>query len=156
MAVTKIRKISSWSLLAVMIINLVVLAIFYLGGIANPGAESKEPVYTGLLLNWMWALSGVTIAAAVVFAIWQFTTMLKDSPKSALTSLAAVVVFAAVLFITYSIGDGTPLQIVGYEGDHNVSFWLKLTDMWAYSSYILLILIVLSVVGGSVRKMLDR
>lgn len=156
MAVTKIRRISSWSLLATIAVSVVVLAMFYLGGISNPGAATPEPVYTTLLLNWIWALSGITVAVAVIFAIWQFITLLKDSPKSAMASLGLILGFVAVLFITYSIGDGTPLQLIGYDGDHNISFWLKLTDMWLYSSYILIVLIILSVIGGSIRKVLDK
>lgn len=156
MAVTKIRKISSWSLLATMIISVVVLGTFFMGGISNPGAEMKEPVFTGLLLNWMWTLFGITIGVAVLFAVWQFITTLKDSPKSAMASLAVVVLFAIMLFLTFSIGGGEPLDLLGYEGRHNVSFWLKLTDMWLYSSYVLMALIVLSVIGGSAMKSLKK
>ena len=37
MAVTKIRKMSSWTLLIVSIISIVVLCMFFGGGITNPG-----------------------------------------------------------------------------------------------------------------------
>ena len=50
MAVTKIRKMSSWTLLIVSLISIVVLGMFFGGGITNPGEEMKEYVYTGLLL----------------------------------------------------------------------------------------------------------
>ena len=156
MAVTKIRKISSWSLLIISFISVVALALFYFGGVSNPGEETKDPVYTDLLLNWIYVLAIITVIATFVFAIWQFVTLLKDNPKAAISSLIAVVAFAAMLFITYSIGSGTPLQLVGYEGDHNVSFWLKVTDMWLYSSYLLVILIVIAVIAGSIKKMLGK
>ena len=51
MAVTKIRKMSSWTLLIVSLISIVVLGMFFGGGITNPGEEMKEYVYTGLLLR---------------------------------------------------------------------------------------------------------
>ena len=51
MAVTKIRKMSSWTLLVVSLISIVVLGMFFGGGITNPGEEMKEYVYTGLLLE---------------------------------------------------------------------------------------------------------
>ena len=51
MAVTKIRKMSSWTLLIVSLISIVVLGMFFFGGITNPGEEMKEYVYTGLLLE---------------------------------------------------------------------------------------------------------
>ncbi len=51
MSVTKIRKTSSWTLLAITLISLVVLGIYYFGGVVDPAAEMVEPIYTGLLLN---------------------------------------------------------------------------------------------------------
>ena len=51
MAVTKIRKISSWTLLISSIISIIVLGMFYAGGVVDPAAEMKEPIYTGLLIN---------------------------------------------------------------------------------------------------------
>ena len=48
MAVTKIRKMSSWTLLIVSLISIVVLGMFFGGGITNPGEEMKEYVYTDL------------------------------------------------------------------------------------------------------------
>ena len=87
MAVTKIRKMSSWTLLIVSLISIVVLGMFFGGGITNPGEEMKEYVYTGLLLNWTSALFFVTIICMVLFAVWQFITLLKVNPKSALSAL---------------------------------------------------------------------
>ena len=45
MAVTKIRKMSSWTLLIVSLISIVVLGMFFGGGITNPGEEMKEYEY---------------------------------------------------------------------------------------------------------------
>ena len=143
MAVTKIRKMSSWTLLVVSLISIVVLGMFFGGGITNPGEEMKEYVYTGLLLNWTTGLFFVTIVCMVLFAIWQFVNLLKVNPKSAVAALGVVVAFVAMLFITYSIGDGT-------EG------WLKITDMWINSSIVLMVLIIIAVVAGSAKKMLNR
>jgi uncharacterized membrane protein YhaH (DUF805 family) len=156
MAVSKIRKISSWSLLIIMAVSAVVLGIYYTGGIKNPGEEMAEPVYTGLLLNWVTTLFFITLGATVLFAIGQFIMQLKDNPKSAISSLIVLVLFAAMFFITYSMGSGTPLEIVGYEGEFNIESWLKLTDMWIYSSYILMALIITVVILGGVKKALNR
>ena len=38
MAVTKIRKISSWTLLISSIISIIVLGMFYAGGVVDPAA----------------------------------------------------------------------------------------------------------------------
>ena len=73
MAVTKIRKMSSWTLLIVSLISLVVLGLFFGGGVSNPGEEMKEYVNTGLLINWTTGLFFITIACMVLFAVCLFT-----------------------------------------------------------------------------------
>ena len=157
MAVTKIRKISSWTLLISSIISIVVLGMFYAGGVVDPSVEMKEPIYTGLLLNWTSILFFVTIISTVIFALWQFTSLLKTSPKSALASLIVVVLFAAVLFITYSMGDATPLTGLNTDSQaYNIPFWLKITDMWINSTIVLMVLIIIAVAAGSVKRMLNR
>ena len=125
MAVTKIRKMSSWTLLIVSIISLVVLGMFYAGGVVDPSVEMKEPIYTGLLINWTSVLFFVTIISTILFAVWQFIT-LQTNAKSAITSLIVIVVFAAILFITYSIGDGTPLGGMNADSQkYNIPLWLQ-------------------------------
>lgn len=157
MAVTKIRKISSWTLLLISVISLVVLGMFYAGGVVDASAEMKEPNYTGLLINWASVLFFVTIASTVIFALWQFVSLLKVNPKSALASFIVVICFAAMFFITYSIGDATPLKGLNTDSqEFNVPLWLKVTDMWIYTSAILMILIIIAVAAGSVKRMLNR
>ena len=148
---------SSWTLLIVSIISLVVLGMFYAGGVVDPAAEMKEPIYTGLLINWTSVLFFVTIISTILFAIWQFVTLLKTNAKSAVTSLIVVVVFAAILFISYSIGDATPLKGLNADSQvYNVPMWLKVTDMWIWSTVVLMVLIVAAVVWGSVKRMLNK
>ena len=155
MAVTKIRKMSSWTLLIVSLISLVVLGMFFGGGVVNPGEEMIEYVHTGLLLNWTSALFFITIISMVLFAIWQFITLLKVNPKSAVTSLVVVVAFAAMMFITYSIGDATPLNGLNADSqEFNTAGWLKITDLWIMSTVVLLVLIIACVVWGSVKRMI--
>nr|WP_301202779.1 hypothetical protein [uncultured Parabacteroides sp.] len=148
---------SSWTLLIVSLISIVVLGMFFGGGITNPGEEMIEYVYTGLLLNWTSALFFITIISMVLFAIWQFVTLLTSNPKSAITSLIVVVAFVAVLFITYSIGDATPLQGLNADSqEFNTAGWLKITDMWIWTTVVLLVLIVACVIWGSVKRMINK
>lgn len=157
MAVTKIRKMSSWTLLIVSLISLVVLGMFFGGGVANPGEEMKEYVNTSLLINWTAGLFFITIACMVLFAVWQFASLLTSNPKSAIASLVVVVAFVAMLFITYSIGDATPLGGMNADSQqYNTAGWLKITDMWILSTGVLLVLIVACIAWGSVKKMINR
>ena len=148
MAVTKIRKISSWTLLISSIISIIVLGMFYAGGVVDPAAEMKEPIYTGLLINWTSVLFFVTIISTMLFAVWQFLTLLKTNAKSAIMSLVVLVCFVAVLFITYTMGDATQV--------YNTPGWLKITDMWIMSTIVLLVLIVACVVWGSVKRIMGK
>ena len=157
MAVTKIRKVSSWTLLICSIISVVALIMFYTGGVVDPAAEMKEPVYTGLLLNWTYVLFGLTIASTIVLAAWQFLGSLKNDAKSALMSLLVLVLFVALLGITYTLGDATPLTGLNADSQaYNTTGWLKITDMWIYSTYALIALIILAVVWGTIRRILSR
>ena len=157
MAVTKIRKVSSWTLLISSIISVVALIMFYTGGVVDPAAEMKEPVYTGLLLNWTYVLFGLTIASTIVLAAWQFLGSLKNDAKSALMSLLVLVLFVALLGINYTLGDATPLTGLNADSQaYNTTGWLKITDMWIYSTYALIALIILAVVWGTIRRILSR
>ena len=157
MAVTKIRKISSWTLLISSIISIVALVMFYTGGVVDPAAEMKEPIYTGLLLNWTYLLFGVTIACTVLFAVWQFLTLLKTDAKSTMLSLGVLVLFVAMLFVTYAMGDATPMTGLNADSQkYNTEFWLKTTDMWLYSTYILLVLIIVVAFLGTIKRILNK
>ncbi|MBZ4674938.1 MAG: hypothetical protein JG772_627 [Dysgonamonadaceae bacterium] len=60
-------------------------------------------------------------------------------------SLLVIIALAALFGITYTLGSGTPLNIVGYTGPDNVPGTLKMTDMWIFSIYVMLMLVILSI-----------
>lgn len=157
MAVTKIRKISSWTLLLTSVISLVVLGLFFGGGVVNPGEEMKEYVYTALLINWMYVVFALAAVSTLIFACWQFASSLKTDPKGSFMGLAVIVLFFGLLFLTYAIGDGTPLGGMNADSQkYNTEFWLKTTDMWIYSTYVLVGLIVLAAAAGTVRRIISK
>ena len=157
MAVTKIRKMSSWMLTGVIIISVIVLAMFYLGGVVDPAAENKEPVNTSLLLYWCYALFGVTMVCLVLFGIMQFFSSLKTKPKAALGSLVVFVAFVILMGVSYAIGDPTPLPGINSDSEQfNTPGWLKISDMWIYSTYVLLGFSVLAMIVGSLKKVLNK
>lgn len=150
MAVTQIRKISSWTFLASIVLSLVVIALFLLGGQVAPDqkivADLSQPIYTDMMLYWAYALLIVTIVALVLFAIVGFFQNMKHNRKGALGSLLVLVGIAALFGITYTIGSGELLHIPGYEGSDNNPTTLKITDMWLYSMYIMLALSVIAII----------
>ena len=153
MAVTKIRKLSSWTVLLISLITVVVVGIFFGGGVVDPAAEVKDYVYTELLLNWTYLVFFLTIIALVVLGVWQYASVLKTNPKSAVMSLVVLVLFALLLIITYSIGDGTPLTTLNADSQtYNTSFWLKCTDMWIQSTIVLFLLIIAAIAWGTIKR----
>ena len=67
MAVTKIRKMSSWTLLGVMIVSVIVFAMFYFGGVVDSVAEKTEPINTSSDLPSIVVTTIKAGAALIVF-----------------------------------------------------------------------------------------
>jgi predicted Na+-dependent transporter len=149
MSVTKIHKTSKTTLLVGIIISIVVMALFFLGG-QTPAQEKiiadlSQPRYTDIMLYWCYILLAITVCVLIAFAIMGFFKQLKESPKKALSGFLVLIGLAAMLIIAYSVGDGTPLNIPGYSGTDNVAGTLKMTDMWLFSCYIMLVLTLLAI-----------
>ena len=155
-------KASYYALYAMFAIILIVMSIFFFGGDATgdaviPGVDPEmwQPAQTDALLYLMYALFGIAIAATVIVAVFQFGAALKDNPASAIKSLLGLVLLVVVLVIAWAAGDGTPMNIPGYDGTDNVPFWLKLTDMFLYTIYFLLGATVLAMLFSSIKKKLS-
>lgn len=158
MAVTKIRKISSWVLILCSIITLIVLGLFFFGGDNEPyKGEMWNPIYVDLLLYWQYILLGATALAAVLLGLWQFASSFKNNPKGGVMGLVVILLFFALLFLTYTFGSSTPVNVLNSEAQaFNTPFWLKITDMWLYSTYILTALVILAIIAGSVKRIISK
>ena len=152
MAVTKIRRTSQIVFLIVVAISLVVMGLFAFGGQVPEMdriplvQDLYQPLHLDLLLGWTYILVLLTVAVLLVFMIRGFVKGLRDNPKKALGGFLALVALVAMLFITYSIGCGETLNILGYDGPHNVYGWLKIVDMWIYSIYIMVAVVILAII----------
>ncbi len=149
MAVTKIHRTSKMTLIIGVIVSIAVMAMFYLGGQVPAQeklvADMSQPKFTDIVLYWAYALLAITIAVLVIFALVSFLKQLKNSPKKALGGFLAILALAALMIVAYLMGDGTLLNIPGYDGADNQPKTLKLTDMWLFSSYIMLTLTFLAI-----------
>ena len=153
MAISKSRKISSWTFIGVIIISIIVFGMFYLGGAVDPAAEIKEPVNTSLLLYWMYIVFALAVVCLLLFGVVQFLGTLKSHPKKALGTLAVVVAFFALLGITYAIGSTEALPGINADSaKFNTPGWLKICDMWIFSIYVLLALSIIGMITGAIKK----
>ena len=140
-------KVSYYVLYVMFAAILVVLGLFYFGGDAQGDAV--------LMSVLMYGLFGIAVVATVAAFLFQFGTALKDNPGNALKSLIGVIVLVAVVVIAWAMGSDEPLNIPGYDGTDNVPFWLKITDMFLYSIYILFGATVLAIIFSSIKKKLS-
>lgn len=147
-------KLSYYVLYALFAVILVVLGLFYFGGEdPNPIVlDMAQPAYTDSLLYLIYGLFGLTVVVTLAAFIFQFSSALKDSPVQALKSLVGFILLIVVLFAAWSMGSGEPLVLPGYDGTDNVPFWLKITDMFLYTIYLMLIVTVLAILGSGIRK----
>ncbi|ADV45227.1 hypothetical protein [Bacteroides helcogenes] len=155
-------KVSYYVLYAMLAAILVVLGLFYFGGDAqgdavlmSVDAEMWQPAQTDALIYLMYGLFVVAIIATVVGVVFQFGAALKDNPGAALKSLIGLLILVAVVVVSWVMGSDEPLKIPGYSGTDNVPFWLKLTDMWLFSIYILFGATVLAIIFSSIKKKLS-
>ena len=130
---TKLSKYLNFVLYVLLAITVVFAGLFYFGGEVEDAAL-PTPVYTESILNWGKIL---LIGAAAVTIIFEILNLIIH-PQSAVKSLISIAILGIIVLVAYSMGDGTPLPLVGYKGPDNVPSMLILGDTFLYSVYFLL------------------
>lgn len=150
----KIQKVSGSVLYVILAITIIVAGLFFFGGEdPNPLVpDMSQPVYTDSLIYLMYVLLGITIVITLVAAVYQFVMNFIDSPKAAIKSLASIIVLVGLLIVTWAAGSEQALVMPGYDGAENVPFWLKLTDMFLYTIYIMMAVLILLILGFGISK----
>ncbi len=114
------------------------------------GEAMHVPLLTDTVLYWSYILFVIAIVLTIAFALYKFVKSLISNPKSALKTLIPLVIFAGIFIVSYLLGSGEKMSIIGYEGTQNVGFWAQVTDMFIYTTYTLLVIIVVAIVGSKV------
>ena len=156
MAVTGIRKTSSYTFLALVAISVIVFALFLFGGSELDMKENKVYAYTDVLIYWTYALGILSVVTVLFFVVKDFIAELAASPSAALKKIAGPIALVVLLLVTYAIGDTTPLKLNEEAQRFNAPFWLKFSDMWIYSVYVLLFLTIVAAIAGAVKSALNR
>ncbi|MFO7999831.1 MAG: hypothetical protein R6U46_01200 [Marinilabilia sp.] len=128
--------------------TVVLAGLFYFGGEVEDAALTT-PVYTETFLNWGKIL---LLGAAVLSVLFEILNLALH-PKNAIRSLISIGLLALIVLVAYSMGDGTPLQLVGYKGSDNVPSMLILGDMFLYTTYILIGGVLLSILYTEVSRL---
>ena len=156
MAVTGIRKTSSYTFLALVAISVIVFALFLFGGSELDMKDNKVYAYTDVLIYWTYALGILSVVTVLFFVVKDFIAELAASPSGALKKIAGPIALIVLLLVTYAIGDTTPLKLNEEAQRFNAPFWLKFSDMWIYSVYVLLFLTIVAAIAGAVKSALNR
>ncbi len=147
-------KISGIVLYAIVVLSIVVFGMFYFGPVETdtvPGTEA--PVNTNLMMFFMLALFGVTLVTTVGAALSVFVKQFVANPKEAIKSMGSIIGFALIFLVAWTIGDVTPIKLLGYAGTENADpFWLRWIDMILFSSYALGMIAILCIAAGALKK----
>lgn len=151
-------KVSYYVLYALFVAIIAVVALFFVGGDAEGAAkltsvdpEMWQPANTDLLLYLNYALFVIAVVATVV----SFVYFMVCNPKASAGSLYVLAGSIIVLGVCWFLGSPEKIEILGYEGTSNVGFWSQAADMLIYSVYALFAIAVLSIIVGSVKKLLS-
>ena len=140
----KISSISNIVLWVCILFAVATLIVLYITG---------EPDF---ILYCVYGYFLLMIVLSIVFTIWQFFRNWKEDRASVWKPILFFIVLISLFGTTYLIGDSTPLELSDDLHKENTTFFLKLTDMWLYSIYILSGLTILSVIGGIIWSYLKK
>ena len=127
-------------------IDAVLIILGFLFKDENPLADGS---FVDIAIIWTIVLICIGVASVVVSE----GANAASDPKLLAKGGAALVCLAIVLGIFWAIGDETPLQLVGYEGDENQGAWLRVSDMGLFSIYLALAAGVLSIIVSEVYQL---
>lgn len=143
----KLSKYLNIVLYALLAATVVLAGFFYFGGEIED-ATLTTPVYTETFLNWGIILLFGAAALSIIFEIVNLVL----HPKQAIRSLISIGILGIIVLVSYSMGDGTPLELVGYKGSDNVPSMLILGDVFLYTTYILIGGVLLSILYTEVSR----
>lgn len=159
MAVTGIRKVSSYTLLALSLISVAVFALFFFGGSTLDDKGNVDYKFTDLLLYWTYFLGGVTVLAALAFnCLRVFAPAYKPQAEARTAWRIAVAVLKGSLVLGYFVlGSGEPIANLNADAQaYNTEGWLKVTDMFLYSIYISFGITVCTALFYAVKKSFSK
>lgn len=151
-----IEKLPGLSALILGLVSVLLVVLMYVGGNAESlmvGEESLTvPKFTDPLLYWSYFLLILAIGITLFVTLLSFVKQLIANPVSAIKTLVPLVGFILIFVVSWFLGSGEKISIIGYEGTENEGFWAQFTDMLIYASYALFIGLGLTIVGASLYR----
>lgn len=148
----KPKELSKYILYFLLLICLFVGGLFFVGGKVESADGVSVPVYTNMYLIFVVFFVGLTLLLTLAGAFYDLSKRFKRSPKEGVRSIAGFFILGAILFICWFLGNGSLLTLESYDGTYNTPSWLKITDMFLNSLYLLISGAVLLIVGFYVAR----
>lgn len=114
------------------------------------GEAIPVPLLTDTLLYWAYALFGLAILVTIGFSLAKFVKSLIATPGKALKALIPIILFAGIFLVSFLMGSGERMSILGYDGTQNEGIWAQISDMFIYTVYTLFALVVLAIIGSRI------
>ena len=117
---------------------------------STAGEAMHVPLLTDAVFLWTYVLFAAAIVVAIVAALVKFVKSSISNPKTALKAVIPLLLFIGIFIVSFLMGSGERMEIIGYEGTQNEGIWAQITDMFIYTTYTLLVLVLLSIVGSKI------
>lgn len=150
----KIIKIAGLSLVVVSF--LLLIAFFATLGQGGESIESAAgeaihvPLLTDIVLIWVYILFALAIVIAIAVAAGNFIKSMIVNPVAAIKGLIPIILFAGIFLVSYLLGSGEKMSIIGYDGTQNEGVWAQVSDMFIYTIYTLFVLIIVTIFGARI------
>ncbi|MDX9747621.1 MAG: hypothetical protein RBT57_03875 [Paludibacter sp.] len=143
--------------LALVILSFLLLLAFF--GTLGQGSESLTsasgeaihvPLLTDVIIYWGYLLFGLAILVAVGVALYKFVKSLISNPAGAMKSVLPILLFVGIFIISFLVGSGEKMSIIGYEGTQNEGIWAQVSDMFLYTFYALFAILIVTIFGARI------
>ena len=138
-------------------VSVIVFALFFLVGYDMPFEENPDfnaPLFTNLLLGLMTLLLIAAFGLAIVSLVNGYKKTIRG--KTGTNGIPENKIFCftwlgtlALLVLTFFLGSSAPLFVNGEKFKDWT--WLKASDMFVYTSIVMLVLAIASVIFGATR-----
>ncbi len=131
--------------------TILALSVLFIALSASEASPMADSSWTDVVVRWAYIVLGIGVVGAVLSAGMQAAS----DTRSLIVSLVVLAVVALYgLFLWNVCADGTPMNMIGYDGDENTYGWLKTADTSIFVCYTALIGAAIAIVTSEVMALL--
>lgn len=151
------EKLSTRVLYVIAAVTMVIFLLFWLVGYDRPYEDDPNftaPLFTNALLLLMY----IVLVAAVVVVAWSMARGFKTSGgrqtrfnniPTRRISLCVSAGTIVLMLLTFALGSSQPMRING--ANYTDAFWLKVSDMFIFTSGLLIVAAIVAVAYGATK-----